>query len=53
MLQFKQYGDWARAGAVLRGLSSSGHVTAAFRATVDKDGKMFRDKLVVILTHKI
>ena len=46
MLEFKQYGDWARAGAVLRGLSSSGHVTAAFRATVDKDGKMIRDKLV-------
>lgn len=46
MLQFKQYGDWAKAGTVLRGLSSSGHVTAAFRATVDKDGKMIRDKLV-------
>ena len=46
MLEFKQYGDWAKAGAVLRGLSSSGHVTAAFRATVDKDGKMICDKLV-------
>ena len=45
MLEFKKYGDWAKAGAVLRGLSSSGHVTAAFRATVVKDGKMIHDVL--------
>lgn len=46
-MTFSRYGDWARAGTVLRGLSSrGGRVTKAFKATVDRDGNIIKEKLV-------
>ena len=44
MLKFSQYGDWARANVVLRGLANN--MTDVFRATIDKDGEMIRQKLI-------
>lgn len=42
---FGTYGDWSKAGIALRGLSQD-HRLAAFKAVVDKDGEMIRQKLV-------
>lgn len=44
MFKFRKYGDWARADVVLRGLSKN--MTAVFKATVDKNGELIREKLV-------
>lgn len=46
MMSLSTYGDWAKAGIVLRGLSDSKHRLAVFKATVDKDGNMIKDRLV-------
>lgn len=46
MFKFSTYGDWAKAGIVLRGLSNSSHVLSVFKATVDKDGNMIKDRLI-------
>lgn len=40
---FGRYGDWAKAGVALRGISKN--LTPAFRAQVDKDGEMVLKKL--------
>lgn len=44
MFSFSQYGDWARAGTVLRGLSQN--MTKAFKITVDRNGRMLQKRLV-------
>lgn len=46
MLKFSTYGDWAKAGVVLRGLSNSGKVKSVFKSAVDADGNMIKSKLV-------
>lgn len=46
MLRFSTYGDWARAGVVLRGLANPGHVLSVFKAAIDADGNMIKSKLV-------
>ena len=42
-LTMKKYGDWARAGAVLRGLSKN--LTPAFVAQLKEDGELVLEKL--------
>ena len=44
MLKFSTYGDWSRAGVVLRNLSK--HILPAFKVTIDKDGELIRERLV-------
>lgn len=44
MFKFGTYGDWAKADVVLRGLANN--MTAVFKATVDKNGELIREKLV-------
>lgn len=44
-LKFGTWGDWSKAGIALRGLSRDNRL-AAFKAAVDKDGRMIRQKLV-------
>lgn len=46
MFSFSTYGDWAKAGIILRGLSNQQNVLSVFKATVDKDGNMIKDRLV-------
>lgn len=46
MMKFSTYGDWAKAGVVLRGLSKTGSIRESFKRTLKSDGEMIKDKLV-------
>lgn len=39
-------GDWQKAGAVLKALSSGGAVTNAFKAVLQEDGELFLEKVI-------
>lgn len=46
MLKFSTYGDWAKAGVVLRGLSNTKRVRGVFKDALDMNGEMIKDKMV-------
>ena len=46
MMKFSTYGDWAKAGVVLRGLSNTKRVRGVFKDALDMNGEMIKDKLV-------